>query len=242
MSAAIDLHDAVLTGDLSLVQLAIDSGANINDPGKAEGTPLFTAVDKGNLKVVTLLLENGSDTEVPTKQGKLTPLHRAASNNDAPMVRLLVAHGARINSQGFQKITPLHVAVSRNNLNAIRALVDEGANVLDYWPTRGYPALHQAVFIGHLDATKLLLNLGADINQRSRTNYSVMEMAVTEGSLNGVGSTELITYLAEKGAPGANTALMILKNRGAPTSKNIPLQFHRQVIEELERIVSLQDK
>jgi ankyrin repeat protein len=242
ISAAIDLQDAVLSGDISSVRQAINSGADINDSDKAEGTPLFIAVDSGNLEVATLLLESGSDTEIPAKRGKQTPLHRAATNNDAEMVRLLVAHGAKINSRGFQKITPLFAAVSRNNLNAIRALVEGGANVLEIWPTMGSPALHQAVFLGHLDATKLLLNLGADISQLSTKNYSVMETAVTEGSLYGAGNTNLITYLAERGAPGATKALSKLKNKGAPTSKRVSLKLYQKTIEELEQIVSLQNK
>lgn len=237
-----ELLDAVLLGDYAKAQESISIGVDLDAVDGQRGPPLFAAVDAENVEIVTLLLESGADTEVPAKLGKQTPLHRAASKNNAAIVRLLAEHGAKIDSLDFNKGTPLFAAVSSNALGAIRALVEAGADPKQNWRARGYPALHRAVSLGYIDVVKLLLELGSDINQLSTKKWTVMELAVTESSLYGAGDTGLITFLAQNQAPGASAALLNLRAKGLPTSKEVSPELYHQALAELERIVAEQGK
>lgn len=55
--------------------------------------------------------------------GELTALHIAAERGSAEMVRLLVAAGGKVNTQGDKGMPPLHVAVWEGNTAAVVALL-----------------------------------------------------------------------------------------------------------------------
>src|SRR3954471_9932356 len=73
------LHDAVWTGNVPLVRLLLDHGADPNIP-HAEGlsTPLHYAAIKGHAGIAVMLLDHGADIKVADRSGS-TALHLAAA-------------------------------------------------------------------------------------------------------------------------------------------------------------------
>ena len=70
------LHWAVGLGNSSIIQTAIDTGANINVQDRLGYTPLHTAIASGNLDMATFLMQNGADPSIPDHDGK-TPVRMA---------------------------------------------------------------------------------------------------------------------------------------------------------------------
>lgn len=87
------LHHAAIGGHADVVQVLLDSGADINARGSGGETPLLLAAAKGNLEVVELLVKNGADVNKPGADQR-TPLHKAAMAGDLDTVKALLAAGA----------------------------------------------------------------------------------------------------------------------------------------------------
>lgn len=82
------------SGNIKLVELLLDCGANINAAGHEQGyTSLINAAKFGNLEMVKLLVERQADINVSTKLG-LTSLMWAAANGHIEVVKELLKNGA----------------------------------------------------------------------------------------------------------------------------------------------------
>ena len=79
-------------GRRDALQLLLDSGMR-GDSLCNGSSALHAAVVNGKLKAAELLLERGAAVDTPDADGN-TPLMHAALNEDVPMVRLLLKHGA----------------------------------------------------------------------------------------------------------------------------------------------------
>ncbi|KAJ7646683.1 ankyrin repeat-containing domain protein [Roridomyces roridus] len=131
-------------------------------------TPLHMAVRAGNLESAALLLEAGADPTREVEMGDLDylqPLHVAARRSDSDMIKLLLDHGAPIDSlsvagQDDASHTALHIACSIGHLDTVELLVSRGADisVCGNWG----PALSFAVHADRLQIVKYLLENGAD--------------------------------------------------------------------------------
>src|SRR5690606_20236384 len=102
-----------------------------------------------------------------------TPFLRAALSGDTSVMRLLLAHGADPNLPTLAGTTPLMAAAGVNWVVA-----------------QTYTESPAAL----LDAVKLCLELGADINATNSMGLSALLGAVNRGSNN------IVRYLAERGA------------------------------------------
>lgn len=90
------------------ISLILAHGARIN--GHCEDRPLFTAVARGNSKLVTALLELKADADRTTGHEKETALHIAARCGQFEAARILLDHGVRANAVDGAGRTPLHMA------------------------------------------------------------------------------------------------------------------------------------
>ena len=116
---------------------------------KEGGTPLHLASSHGHLKVVTALLEAGSDVNVRDNDGD-TPLHSSVWMGRLDIVNALLKAGADVNAQDDHGITPLYYGLQENHVEVVAALVKAGAdvNVRDFG---GRTLLHRSVWMGRLD-------------------------------------------------------------------------------------------
>ena len=134
------LHDAAelaqdedeeeFEADVSLVSLLLRHGADANAVDVESQTPLHIAIAASLHGVVRLLLEAKADMSLScTTFGKNnTALHQATIHRDAPMVELLVAHGADVDAQGRDGWTPLGLAVRSNNVAVAKTLLQAKAS------------------------------------------------------------------------------------------------------------------
>ena len=103
------LHVAANAGKESLVQLLLNSGAQVNLPNNNEWTALMLAVFKDYEIVCGILIKNGANLEASQKEG-WTALHIAIREGNTSITRLLVSAGAKIDSKTSHGDTPLMIA------------------------------------------------------------------------------------------------------------------------------------
>jgi len=151
----------------------------------------MTAARTGNPDAVTLLLDRRADVNAKDPVRAQTALMWAVTENHPDIVKLLVARGAQVNGQ-TTVVTP------RGEYVAARAGGASGQGIIRQraLPTKdgGMSPLLFAVRDGNVTMTRLLLELGADINQASGNHTSPLMIALLNGQV------ALATELLEKGA------------------------------------------
>ena len=88
------LHYAVMKGEMPLVGLLIQRGADVNSRTKSGTTPLHTAVLYGRFEVTEYLLDKGSEINAKSASG-VTPLSLADAAHFERIAKLLRERGAR---------------------------------------------------------------------------------------------------------------------------------------------------
>lgn len=123
------IHKAAHKEEAELVEELVTSGqADVNALGAQNRTALHKAVGKGNLKIVTFLLEHGADVG-KQDAGGLTPLHWASLFGFLEVGEALVEAKADLNAKTNSGETPLHLAAEKGKLEFARMLVDRGADL-----------------------------------------------------------------------------------------------------------------
>ena len=122
---AVQLEDAVL------LQKALGAGANANQQDASGQTPLFMAASQGSMPLMQTLLAHGADARLQDSQGK-TALNMAAGDNGSggslEAVRLLLRHGAAVNTCGAFADPPLVTAIHARHADIARLLLQSGAD------------------------------------------------------------------------------------------------------------------
>lgn len=88
------LHYAVMKGEMPLVGLLVQRGADVNSRTKSGTTPLHTAVLYGRYEVAEYLLDKGSEVNAKSAGGA-TPLSLADAAHFQRIAKLLRERGAR---------------------------------------------------------------------------------------------------------------------------------------------------
>jgi ankyrin repeat protein len=141
---------------------------------------LVTSVKVGILDTVReLLLQDGQygpestctiDLNAPYDGDGNTLLHFAASNDNIPMVQLLIDRGADVNARANDGSTPLFRASFMGHLDIIQLLLDRGADI-DAQNSKKNTALHYILqYTSRIDCfpvIKLLVANNADISIRN---------------------------------------------------------------------------
>lgn len=94
-----------------------------------------------------------------------TPLHAAVSRGRLSCLRVLLAHGAKVDSLDVKAQTPLFVAARGKYLHCVLALLRAGADPNGSSLNLSSPVL-TAAREGDADVLRLLLKYGAEVNDR----------------------------------------------------------------------------
>lgn len=167
---------------------------------------------------VKKLIESGKDINVPQefcdpntylgkeinrliRDQKCTPLHIAARCGTLESVRLLLDHGANVESRDLSEGTPLHDAVWRAFPDTCKLLIESGAQVNakdmsgDTPIFMVVPARQRIWNISNaLEICSLLVNAGAEINIQNDISYTPLHRYVTTPH------PEIVEFLIKHGA------------------------------------------
>jgi ankyrin repeat protein len=161
-------QNAVLEGrELELEQL-LQSGVNTNIRYADGQTMLMHASNRGDLKMIKLLLANGADVNAKTPinkdgLGAITALHKALLVDAVNIVDELIKAGANPLAEANGVWTPLHYAAYRGATQSIRYLHQHKLNIDEpFHGARGSTPLMIAAEHAQVPTIQLLLELGAD--------------------------------------------------------------------------------
>ncbi|XP_027009360.2 KN motif and ankyrin repeat domain-containing protein 3-like isoform X1 [Tachysurus fulvidraco] len=155
------LHYSVSHSNFSIVKLLLDTGVCDVDLKNKTGytavmlaclQPLDTDTD---IKVVQQLMELG---DVNTRAGQVgqTALHLAVRHGRASTVKLLLAHGANVNTQDQAGTTALISACDRGHADIVRILLQDPDCDVNLTDKGGRSALSLATQASHTEIADLL--------------------------------------------------------------------------------------
>jgi len=152
---SIDIHDAVLIGDIFAIKHILTHDPSLVDL-EAEGDPFF-----------------------PDFKG-LTPLHFAAIYGLPEPAACLISAGANVNANSNEIGTPLHYASEYQHNEVVSILLSSNASP-DAIDQDYFTPLHKAAMKGSLIICKSLILYGADINTRDRFGETPLHIAINRG-------------------------------------------------------------
>jgi len=171
----------------------------------AAGSPdLLVATRNGDHAQVRKLIETGADVNTVDKDGTTALMH-SVIESDVKMMKLLIDKGANVNMKNSLDSTALMYAAT--NLAKTRVLLDAGAEVKVKGKRGATPMSVALTTFGSTPVLKLLVNKGAELEDR------LMTLAAATGDL------EAIQYLLSIGVPAGDRTGASLSAGGAALDK-----------------------
>jgi len=208
-AGATALHWSV--GDIEKVKLLIARGADVDVRSRDGRTPLLAAAGiRGNIAIVTLLLEKGANPSAfsSAAYGPITAVTEAAKQGDEAIVRLLIARGADIAKTGVPALAFAIRSQCDGCVDAIAAKLPPPQ--LSAAMTLAAPPLGRAL------ATPALLARGADPRSKNPVGFPILLLASGSNAMPADAVKALIAGGADVNATGPNgeTALDLARRHG----------------------------
>ena len=186
------LHWAAHWNDADTASLLIRAGAAVGAANDLGVTPLSLACGNGSAALVATLLAVGADANATTWSGE-TVLMTCARTGNVAAVTALLARDADVHAAEAERgQTALMWAAAENHAEVVAALIAGGADV--HARTTGgnaylragitsadYTPILFAARIGAIDAVRVLLDHGADVNDVALDGSTPLLVATHQG-------------------------------------------------------------
>ncbi|XP_050305932.1 protein fem-1 homolog C isoform X2 [Anthonomus grandis grandis] len=116
---------AAVSGKLSIVELLLDAGANINAVSDSGSTPIRSACFMTHFEVVRYLVQHGAEINTPNFNGGTCLINSVQS---VKLCHFLLENGADVNAKDIQNKTALHYAIQEHRLESTKLLLEYGAD------------------------------------------------------------------------------------------------------------------
>jgi hypothetical protein len=190
------LFQAVHDQSPTLVQAALEGGANVNNPDERGYTPLMYAAQLGNSTIVQMLLGAGANVWDRSPDGRL-PLIYTNVGKHVEAARVI---GAAMRSDADQQwLSDALAQFADSDYALVAGLFAAGAD------GSGFPLL-VAIQSGEIAIVKEFLEAGVDVNMGNKVTTPLIH------AING-GQPEIVSMLVKAGAdvnqsaPNGNTPL-----------------------------------
>jgi len=195
---ATPLYLASINGNAAMIEVLLKAGANPNERGRQGETPLMLTARNGNLAAIKVLLDHKADINAKEKLRGTMALMWAVEQVHPAAVKLLIEHGADIraasNADTRNARNNLANTVTERLNSRLGALGQNRARVAAQPPPAGEDApppptrlqktdgggLTPLVFAARedcLECAKLLVEAGADVNQRTHYGWTPLLVA-----------------------------------------------------------------
>jgi len=158
-----------------------------------------------HIGMIMLAMLSAAVAVSPAPYAQITPfggywdnVARAAHQNDAALVRSLVAGDGNPNQTDEDGRTGLHYAAISGNLQIIAILIKASAK-LDIKDKLGNTPLHMAADNNQVEAAKLLLDVGAPVDAENKNGMTPLMTAASRGNV------DIVQALLNKGASVTKT-------------------------------------
>lgn len=196
------LSIAAIGGNAAIIERLITAGADPNAALPGGETPLMTAARTGKADVIRALIVHGADVNAREATRGQSALMWAAAEGNGAAIRALVEGGADVNARAKGLVASRTAPASTGkpaNPDEAQVGTNRYVNAMSKRIDTLSPLLF-AVRRGHTEAVRVLLELGANINDRAPDGSGPLAIAVANAHY------ELAGLLLDRGAdPNAAT-------------------------------------
>ncbi|XP_055981323.1 ankyrin repeat domain-containing protein 6 isoform X2 [Sorex fumeus] len=186
------LHLAANKGHLSVVQILLKAGCDLDVQDDGDQTALHRAAVVGHTDVVAALIQDGCALDRQDKDGN-TALHEASWHGFSQSAKLLVKAGANVLAKNKAGNTALHLACQNSHAQSTRVLLLGGSRA-DLKNNAGDTCLHVAARYNHVSIIKLLLSAFCSVHEKNQAGDTALHIAA---ALN---HKKVVKILLEAGA------------------------------------------
>ncbi|XP_069866954.1 ankyrin repeat domain-containing protein 6 isoform X1 [Dipodomys merriami] len=188
------LHLAANKGHLSVVQILLKAGCDLDVQDDGDQTALHRATVVGNTEIIAALVQEGCALDRQDKDGN-TALHEASWHGFSQSAKLLVKAGANVLARNKAGNTALHLACQNSHSQSTRVLLLAGSRA-DLKNNAGDTCLHVAARYNHLPIIRLLLSAFCSVHEKNQAGDTALHVAA---ALN---HKKVVKILLEAGADG----------------------------------------
>lgn len=165
------VHDFITRNDESQVKHWLSNTADVDELDTQMRTPLFVAVQQGNIPIAKLILKKGCNVNICSNDG-VFPLQLAIYNKNLKLAELLISHKADPNKQNPGGLNAIGILCSIGPSNAaqnkiLQALLKSGGK-FKVTNTQGETPLHIAARNGYNEFIQTLISHNASVDQVNR--------------------------------------------------------------------------
>jgi ankyrin repeat protein len=190
------VYVAAQNGNAAMLARLLDAKADVNTADAAGDTLLMAAVRAESLDAVRLLVERGAKVNAADPDVAQTALSWAARLNNTEILRALVTAGATVDAATRvgpkPAVRPPGAGGGSHGVGIVRSGVPPQGEQLP--APGGMTPLLFAARDGLLDAAKLLVEAGANIDKADPNGITPLLMAITNGQL------PVAQFLVDRGA------------------------------------------
>lgn len=189
-----EIHEAVETGDLAVVQQLLGGSPDLLEARDDDGqTPLLRAAGGGQVAMLQYLLDQGANLHAITENGS-TALNLAAYGGHTDAAEFLIGKGIDVNVTTPRGFTPLLHAVYAGQPATAEFLIAKGADMTAADMRYGGSAVHWACNRGDTEMLAMLARHGADFNRPCAADSSTPIFWASFA-----GKAEAIDFLCDNG-------------------------------------------
>lgn len=211
---------AVRSGSPQVVEILINSGANVNSLDESGNAPIHWAAKGGYLDVMRCLSENGAGLNLRNRDSYLA-LHCAIQRQDHEMIDFLLNKEVLVDeyasvmlgridlirtfiNKGFNinetytnmnlNTYPIFDVIEFQHLDALRFLIQANASVHSMLNSAGTTVLHLYGSVKNIHIFNLLVSAGANICSKDYKGFTPLHVAARSGC------SDVVERLVELGA------------------------------------------
>lgn len=174
------IHKFAQHGNLEMIQLLVEFGANLNSSDNQGVTALMMAAKEGHFEAADLLVKSGAEINSTDSKGSTALVYAARSGHNDLLQLLLSCQwpcGLDVTAR-----EALVVAAKEGHLDVLETLINTVADVNQPCGLSGEVALCSAALHGQLGSCQCLIKGHADVNLVSeKSGLSPLFIAVKEG-------------------------------------------------------------
>ncbi|KAH3830343.1 ankyrin repeat domain-containing protein 7-like [Dreissena polymorpha] len=179
------VHLAVVASRLSVVETLVRKGAEINARSSSGRSPLLEAVISERLDIARALVDLGADIDLQDIKGTSVLQHscfRRQPNLD--FIQFLLSKKCDVNIRGISGCTPMMFVSQFQSIDVAKLLIAHGANI-NQKDAKGMTPVYFCTDhkTRRPDYLLYLIHQGADLNISVKQDRSLLDMAMTNSSL-----------------------------------------------------------